>query len=324
MSLSIYHGNEEWILKGFGVDLARAFSRKFPNIHVERYESFISSPGSTKFHLFVQQGQLSQFVSKSGEHLLSSTICIFTHFDIKQFPCKILNKCLAVLFMSSSQLSVAVANGLDSSKAMVCPIGVDQNIHNIYDQSSMSQLLNGSPVLQKMSSRTAVGFVTRYWGKPAYVRRKRYKLIIKVADILSQMGINVIILGPGWKDCKDALNKNNVVYVNTPYKNYPIIYNLMRVYCSLSLHEGGPVPLLESMSCGVRPVVTNTGFASDVLKGHLDAHVLPINEDIHNIIGKILDAHASYLDSKFYRSIASSYTFDKVTEKVASLMGMVI
>ena len=47
-------------------------------------------------------------------------------------------------------------------------------------------------------------------------------------------------------------------------------------------------------------------------------------EELCQIIGKILDAHASYLDSKFYRSIASSYTFVKVTEKVASLMGMVI
>ena len=92
MSLSIYHGNEEWILKGLAVDLHKSISQLFPNLHVERFESFTDIVGKTKYHFFVQQGQLHSFVKKNGSHLLGNSICLFTHFDLKQFPVEILNQ----------------------------------------------------------------------------------------------------------------------------------------------------------------------------------------------------------------------------------------
>ena len=69
-SLSIYHGNEEWILKGLGVDLHRAFNQFAPHIAVSRFESFTNNVGNSDYHFFVQQGQLTAFVSKNGTSLL--------------------------------------------------------------------------------------------------------------------------------------------------------------------------------------------------------------------------------------------------------------
>ena len=44
----------------------------------------------------------------------------------------------------------------------------------------------------------------------------------------------------------------------------------MKIFVSLSVHEGGPLPILESMCCGAYPIVTNTGFAFDVLRDRND------------------------------------------------------
>ena len=63
MSLSIYHGNEDWILKGFGLDIEKAFRRLYPTYPLERLESFTSKIGQSKYHFFVQQGQLLYFFS---------------------------------------------------------------------------------------------------------------------------------------------------------------------------------------------------------------------------------------------------------------------
>ena len=133
MSLSIYHGNEDWILKGFGLDIEKAFRRLYPTYPLERLESFTSKVGQSKYHFFVQQGQLMAFVEKNGSEFLPQSLCIFTHFDVNQFPVNLLNQCRAVFFMSSSQLSIAVANGLDPARSYVVPLGVDQQLHKMSD-----------------------------------------------------------------------------------------------------------------------------------------------------------------------------------------------
>ena len=308
-SLSIYHGNEEWILKGLGVDLHRAFNQFVPQIDVSRFESFTNHVGSSDYHFFVQQGQLSAFVSKNGMSLLSKTICLFTHFDSNKFPCEILNRCLGVMFMASSQLSVAVASGLDPSRAFVCPIGVDPQIHTILSEDQLSKIQFSDKGLTRVKPKSAIGFVTRYWDKPAYTRRKRYELINSVVHSLSSLNLPVIILGPGWEHCSNRVQNENVFYCQTKYMNYPIIYNMMKVFCSLSLHEGGPMPLLESMSCGVTPVVTNTGFAYDVLSPGLNDSLISTNATSAEIVSAILKSYFSVSHPQKYRDIACHYSF---------------
>lgn len=47
----------------------------------------------------------------------------------------------------------------------------------------------------------------------------------------------------------------------------------MKVFISVTLYDGGPIPLLESMACGVPPVITNTGFVPTLKKmNHLGSH----------------------------------------------------
>ncbi len=321
MSLSIYHGNEEWILKGFGVDFEKSINKLFPSYNVQRFETFTNHIGETQFHFFVQQGQLKSFVEKNGTDLLSKSICIFTHFDIRQFPVQMLNRCFAILFMSSSQLSVAVANGLDSSRCFVVPIGVDQDMHVISDPGPILAMQNRQ-FNKSFSGRNAVGFCLRYWNKPAYTRRKRYKFVMNVVKILSEhLEIPVIVLGPGWNECSFSVRNNKVVYIEAGYKHYPKIYNMMKVFCSLSLHEGGPIPLLESMSCGVRPVVTNTGYTFDVLGGNPSEYaILSVTASVDEVIKQILCAYGSPDNFMFHRKFVEHFSFDNAARKLVSMI----
>lgn len=325
MSLSIYHGEEEWILKGLAVDLEAAFKHRFPNYPVQRVNSFGERVGDTQYHFFVQQGQLNHFIKKTNKvEILKDTICLFTHFDIKQFPLAKLNRCKAVMFMSSSQLSVAVANGLDASRAFVCPLGVDQKMHKIFPEHSTQKVQQLNDQLSRLSGRTAVGFCVRYWDKSAYVNRKRYELILKVAKVLTACEIPVIILGPGWKNCEYRFENKFINYIDLQYKYFPYVYNMMKVFCSVSLHEGGPVPLLESMSCGVTPVVTNTGFTFDVMSrdSSLNKNILAIDAPIHSIVSNILRAYENTIDPAKLRVLASEFSFEKASEAIHSRLSI--
>ena len=321
MSLSIYHGNEDWILKGFGLDIEKAFRALYPTYPLQRFESFTQKVGKSKYHFFVQQGQLIEFVKKNGVDYLAQSICIFTHFDINQFPVKILNQCRAIFFMSSSQLSIAIANGLDSTRSHLVPLGVDQELHKILDSEKIIQLQANNKFLSPLSGRNAIGFCLRYWDKPAYTRRKRYKLIMKVIDILSnQLALPVIVLGPGWDDCSFKIFGDKIIYANINYKDYPYFYNMMKVFCSLSLHEGGPMPLLESLSCGASPVVTNTGFAFDVLGRGSDYLALSVDASIDRVIFSILDSYHCSPSLEKNRALATPFSFENVARKIMSII----
>ena len=94
----------------------------------------------------------------------------------------------------------------------------------------------------------------------------------------------------------------------------------MRVFASLSLHEGGPMPLLESMSCGVSPVVTNTGFAYDVLAPNLLDSLIPTYAEPAEIVSLILNKYFANPDPATYREISSKFTFKNAALRLHNCM----
>ena len=151
----------------------------------------------------------------------------------------------------------------------IIPHAVDPSLHQILPPSHPNLVALQHSLSQQNKSfiqHGAVGFCGRYWEKFTYTRRKNYTKIKKVAYNLADSGIPVVILGPGWNKLFTSSHPL-ISLITTKYPNYPLVYNLMKVFVSLSIHEGGPLPVLESMCCGAYPIITNTGFAFDVLKG---------------------------------------------------------
>ena len=320
--ITFYHGNEEWVLKGIAVDFQRSFDSL--NLTTSRLESFTKARPASKYHFFVQQGQLLHHCNALGEDALNSTICLFTHLDIANFRKKQLNDCKLLVFMSSLQFSNAVSNGINPSKCLVSPHGVDPSLHRIVNPIDPIYKDFSSPFLPKfdLCSRPFVLFGGRYWEKSTYVSRKNYPLVKRVTTDLLKHNIPIIFLGPGW----DRYIKPNplISFVTTPYKNYPFYYNISRLTLSLSLHEGGPLPLLEGMRCGTSTLATNTGFALDVAHPR-HSKVIPGSFSYQQLFSEILslysnyDLHAAPLISKH----AEKFSFNSTAMRISKQLNLI-
>jgi len=332
MLLTIYHGNEEWVLKGIAVDLQKAL-KEF-GVDAYRWGSFTErNPiGAKGYHFFVQQGQLLEYTKKNGTKHLKRTICLFTHIDTMNFNKNLLNSCRKIIFNSTVQLRMAVANGLDQGKCVVLPHGVDPKMHRILGSEELKCLVGKMPdkwILEK----NAVGFCGRYWEKYTYVRRKNYGMVLNIARRCLLSGQRVIFLGKDWIKLwhkRDVQERNEAMgltqnilserlrIVETEYKNYPLFYNLMKVFVSCSVHEGGPLPLLESMCCGVYPIASATGFADDVITCRGDGAVIRKIDCEDQFMKEINKAAAGEVDRERVRSSAEKHSFERLAEYVLS------
>ena len=91
----------------------------------------------------------------------------------------------------------------------------------------------------------------------------------------------------------------------------------MKIFVSLSIHEGGPLPVLESMCCGAYPIVTNTGFAFDVLNNFSYSDLIDPFIDSDKVCNLIKDRFfADYWDKQSIRKHASKFSF----KSLANLM----
>ena len=110
-----------------------------------------------------------------------------------------------------------------------------------------------------------------------YYERKNPNLILDV--IRAMKDIKFILLTPSpdeinnkgilwsnWSRYDELIELPNLELVEANYIDYKIHYKRMDVFFSASRKEGGPIPLLEAMMQNVYPVVSDTGFAPDVIR----------------------------------------------------------
>ena len=319
---ALYHGNEEWVLKGIAVDLER--SLRALGLSTVRSDAFKEPWASAEFHLFVQQGQLLRHVQREGPKHLSNSVCLYTHYDRNQCSPKILNQTRALIFNSSIQLATAVANGIDPSICHLFHYGVDHTFHRpLRDLRSRDVVVN-SLGIDSWSTYygNAVGFCGRYWNKPSYTRRKNYNLILDLVKLLVNNKTPIIFLGSGWENLlpKDYLSKDFIRIVKTDYKFYPLIYNAMKVLVSPSLYESGPFPVLEAMSCGIYPITSATGFCPDIITSDLFGKVLPLSASASDYFVYINQQLSSSVDNSNHLHLnASKYSFDNLAHFIFSL-----
>ena len=219
VSIGVYYGDEEWVLRGIGIDLSCEL-KKLRGVFVEQTEDvFKCKRLKTDFHVFVQQGQLNRNCENRPENVPDGSICLFTHLDISNFRPDLLSRCKAVIFNSSIQLSMAIANGYIPTNAYLRPHAVDPSLHQVLSDSH-PKLLDFIEKIKKtgreFQPRSAVGFCGRYWEKITYTRRKNYDKVKKVVYSLAESGIPVVVLGPGWDHFFDKKHPN----IFSPPKSY--------------------------------------------------------------------------------------------------------
>ena len=325
MKIAIFHGNEKWILRGLAIDIETALTNI--GISVSRHEVDLANPGNipeADWFLFVQQGQLFTILKAWGfrKDLVKKSVCIFTHFDMNNCNFELLNSIKLVSHMSSHQMAISIGNGLSMSNSKLLTLGVDMHRHYPLKQSFLNKkLAEKYPYIKSTEKRSYIGICTRLTDKKTYTKRKNYDSLIKLINILVKRGDKVLIIGDGWQNIEVKKNKENLLIPHKPpYADFNLFYNLMKVFVSVTSYDGGPIPLLETMACGVPAVITNSGFAPDVIDTNQKGKLFQPFETEERIVQLIDESLQHDYDRDLLRATASKFSFDNYAKKLVKYL----
>ena len=324
MKIAIFHGNEIWVLRGLAIDIEKALKKC--GVEVTRHQVDLTNPGEipkADWFFFVQQGQMDTIL-KAWDYrmdLVRKSVCLFTHFNFRNCNFKLLEKAKLIAHMSSHQMAISIGNGLSRKNSRLLTLGVDIDRHYPLKQARVTDYIRKNyPQIKETQKRSYIGFCTRFSGKETYKIRKNYDSMLKIINTLASQNKKVLIIGDGWEKAKIYKNKDNIVALNPPYKDFNMFYNLMKMFVSVTSYDGGPIPLLESMACGVPPVITNSGFAPDVITSEEFGYTFQPFESEEKVLRLIDKCESTEFDRLKLREAASKYTFDNYAQRLVSLL----
>lgn len=230
----------------------------FPIPNAQAY--FFSYPTIFKFYL-----------EKNPKKFRNNSLVLYPHNEpemgsIKE-QVKLLNEAYKVYFYCRKDSENLFLEGLNKNKIVIANCAIDNDC-----------------ILDKSVTRSQKTVVLASKFGP----RKGSELLPDLFNRLSDW--DFIIMGRNWEAFlrQNRINElSNFRYVNFNKTNRSKYFSMAKIFLSLSNLEGGPVPLIESMSLGVIPISTRTGFAPEFIKDGLNGFLLPLNPSTDLIESKI-------------------------------------
>ena len=110
----------------------------------------------------------------------------------------------------------------------------------------------------------------------------------------------------------------NISYYTLSYKQYYYYYSKMAVFLSASTIEGGPIPLIEAMAANCIPVVSDTGFAKDLIKNRENGFIFPLSASADSI-GELL-REAINMNTINISKTVEQYSWNSFSHKICNSM----
>jgi glycosyltransferase involved in cell wall biosynthesis len=206
--------------------------------------------------------------------------CITSHHHVTDWELVKHNLAGDAIVVGSPEWSYDLqARGADPDNIFCVPYGVDADL---FTPASVERraLLRGN--LGISAGSTVVGF----FGKNSSNDddRKGIDVFIKAIVALAQKlpELNVLIIGPGWKDLVESLRVAGSRCLWFPfirdYKDLADMYRVLDFYWVTARVEGGPVTLLEAMSTEVCCLTTPVGLAKEITRDGQNGVLLPFND----------------------------------------------
>lgn len=240
-----------------------------------------------KAYYFSHYSLFSSALLANPNILNSINLIYYTHpKDIGQTSQELiyaLNLSNKVFAMNSACAEMLQSLGLKPSKVQALVGAADRNIF--------------TPVEFKTREHPCIGFCLGFRGHQHYRERKNYDLIVELIKIINSA--DVMILGKNWHQYERFHELEKLPYfryVEVSYEQYPDYYQQMDVFVSASKLEGGPIPLIEAMMCNVFPVVSNTGFAPDIITHGANGLLFGVDASPETIYGLIQQALSLRVD----------------------------
>lgn len=229
----------------------------------------------------------------------SRAIVLYTHNELPELgsdieQVELLNKAYSVHFFSSRDAKRLVDKGLVKEKVRIVNGAVDLDLPT---------------GLSDWEHRRKLIVLASKFG----VRKGAEKLpdLVKLLD-----DWNFLILGRGWEEflIKEGLSsKSTVEYGHLNKESRNSWFPKAKIFLSLSNLEGGPIPLLEACHTGAMPIVSDTGFARDILGDFANRSIFSINAKPHEVAELVKSAQDPH---NRLRERVAIYSWDRLTRIV--------
>lgn len=229
----------------------------------------------------------------------------------------------AVMVVSQDWKHYLLEKGLKESSIINVPNGVNTSIFSHVNGMTKSKIRRNFRVNNK--------FLIGFFGKQTsdFGGRKGIDVFI---DAASKMGTNeenvcFLIVGPGWKDFVKQLKINHLKVIWFPYIfNYDDLakfYQALDCYWITSRIEGGPVTLLEAMSCGIPCITTNVGIVKEFIKDGENGIIVPFDDPVAFVDATTRLMNDNDLQNKISRQ-ARKDVIEKFDEKYTSRSAQIL
>lgn len=127
---------------------------------------------------------------------------------------------------------------------------------------------------------------------------------------------NFVLLGRKWENFlrENSLNhESNFEYFDFSKDSRNYFFPKGKIFLSFSILEGGPIPLLESIYSGMVPIVSDTGFARDLLGKTNTSNIFRVNADNSEIVQLIQNARQ---EESLREEVSLKYTWDRIARLI--------
>lgn len=259
-----------------------------------------------------------QAMGTRTDHPLVDTVARFYDRTIERF---VLKRAKKVILLSKRLVSVARKLGVEESKIVIIPSGVDYT----YFDPKRSEIVKKAAMLRNdlnLNNKIVIGYVGRL------APQKGLTYLISAIKQVQKKHPNIVLLlvGEGPQKAKlETMSKN--LKIETIFTGWQAdvspFYAIMDIFVLPSLYEGLPNVILEAMAMERSVIATNVGGNGDLIENGLNGYLVP-SRNVDLLARRILtlceknDLRA-VMGSANRKKIQQLFTWDRVIEQVEAV-----
>ena len=210
---------------------------------------------------------------------------LFSIHEGKKFYIKFLYKQLTKLSLRASNIYTITSNSdalflkksmnIDSNKLRIRPNFIEEKIFKKFEKREANKVLS-------------VGRLED---------QKNYTFLINSFKSMHSWQVDIVGSGSKRKELEEIASRNDIrvnFLGNLEYKDLELLYQNYRFFISTSKYEGNPKTVLEAMSFGCVPILSNIPNHTEIVNNNFNGFIFNFND---TSIKKILESETMELDS---------------------------
>ncbi len=309
--LIIYPNGDQWILRGLSKDLSKELSNQNLKVNCIPFKKLKNNLNYENF--LIISDALALQILKDFPFIINQSSIYITHIrTISKYEAELMSRFKYIFCQSSLDQMRLSSLGFLPGRVFNLPIGIDEKLFfktkNILERE-YDFLISTPYKIDYMGSH--------YW------LRKGTPLLVEVIKELASKGFKVLLLGDNWNYFK--FTSSNIVIHNPSYKEKSFYINQCKCYLNISILEGGPVTLLESLACGCFCITKNCGLAHQLSEDFKENCKLIKNySNKTTLTNEIIKNYFSYFENYSCESTNSlelnEYTYKNLSIKLKNII----